>query len=127
MWLARVVGLNEKTVAMGGTTMPIRNPTPHDTSALSRDLDSHSRGLLRVDIPNHWAENVHALSNLAYAQVLHPWAFDELIEVNKQVVIARVKHMLDVLNKRYLRKVPPQEMNLWQLQNRVLYVRTEDM
>ncbi len=113
---------------MGGTTMPVRNPTPHDPNALIRDLDPHARGLLRGDIPNYWAENVHALSNLAYSQVLDPWVFDKLTEVNKQVVIARVKHILDALNERYLRKLPPQEMNLWQLLNHpVLYVRSEDM
>jgi hypothetical protein len=109
--------------------MPIRSPAPYDPNALLRDLDPHARGLLRDDTPNFWAENIHALSNLSYSKVLlDPYAFDELTAVNKRVVIAYVKHILDVLNEHYLRKVPSPEMDLWQLRNHpVLFVRTEEM
>jgi hypothetical protein len=82
---------------------------------------------LRDDTPNYWKENLHALSNLSGSQVLRPWTFDELTEANKWVVIAHVAHILEVLNKRYVRRVPPPEMDLWQLRNRVLFVRNEEM
>jgi hypothetical protein len=108
--------------------MPVRSPVPQDPNALRRDLDPRARGLLRYDTPNYWGEDVHALSNLSRSQVLRPRTFDELAEVNKRVAIAHIKHVLDVLNKSYLRRVPPPGMDLWQLQNHpVLFVRTEEM
>jgi hypothetical protein len=108
--------------------MGIRNPTSNDPNALSRNLDPHARGVLRGDIPNFWAKDAHALSRMTYEQVLHPEVFDNLAEVNKRVVIARVKHVLDILYKNYFRKEPPPNVQVWPIRNfPVLFVRTEDM
>jgi hypothetical protein len=91
--------------------MAIRNPTPHDPTALDRDLDPRARGLLWVDFPNFW-EDRNALRQLSRSQVLIPSTFDKLADVNKKVVIAHVNHILDVLRQRYLRTAPPPEVGL---------------
>jgi hypothetical protein len=109
-----------------------REPITYDLELFQRDLDPAARGVLREDIPNYWKADLHALSHLTTEQVLRPWTFDELPEENKFIVISLVRHVVDVLNHRYIRKEPVKVKHLetmWQFRGNfpILYVSNEAM
>ncbi len=69
-----------------------------------------------MDIPNYWKSDLPALKELAYEQVLMPWTFDKLSEDNKFIVISLVRHVVDVLNRRYVRKEPREHLDVSELE-----------
>lgn len=107
--------------------MSAREPIRYDSELFQRAIDPGARGLLRADIPNFWRSDLHALSNLANEQVLSPSTFDELPENNKFIVVALLRHIIDVLNRHYIRKEPATHFNMWQFRINypILYLSTE--
>jgi len=69
-----------------------------------------------VDTQNYWKADLPALKQLAYEQVLRPWTFDKLSEDNKFIVISLVRHVVDVLNRRYVRKDPREHLDVSELE-----------
>jgi hypothetical protein len=98
---------------------------------LRRDLDPAARGVLRGDIPNYWAADQHALYNLTsgvnFQFLRNPSTFDKLAEENKFIVVALVRHVVDVLNRRYIRKEPGVLLDMYRFRkvHPILYVSTE--
>jgi hypothetical protein len=88
----------------------------YDLELFRRDLDPAARGVLRDDFSNYWKPNLHALSKLTHEKVLMPGTFDELPEENKFVVISLVRHVVDVLNRRYVRKEPGDFLDMSELE-----------
>jgi hypothetical protein len=93
-----------------------REPIPYDLELFQRDLEPEARGVLRRDISGEWHPDVPALKNLATHHVLMPGTFDELPEDNKFIVISLVRHVVDILNRRYVRKDPGEYLDLSELE-----------
>ncbi|HET9714366.1 MAG TPA: hypothetical protein VFP64_20930, partial [Pyrinomonadaceae bacterium] len=74
-----------------------------------------------------WKADVPALSKLASEQVLEPTTFSGLPENNKFIVVALLRHVVDSLNKHYIRKEPAEHFDMWQfrINHPILYLSTE--
>ena len=107
--------------------MPAREPIRYDSGLFQRAIEPGARGVLRDDIPNFWKADVPALSKLASEQVLEPTTFSGLPENNKFIVVALLRHVVDVLNRRYIRKEPAEHFDMWQfrINHPILYLSTE--
>jgi hypothetical protein len=113
-----------------------REPISYNLELFERDLDPEARGFLRIDRPNYWKADIHALSNLTHGQGAEIfWSlseFDKLPENNKYIVVALLRRLVDVLNHRYIRKEPVNVKHLetmWQFQVNfpILYLSSEAM
>jgi len=107
--------------------MSAREPILFDSGLFQRDLNPKARGVLRDDTSNYWKTDLHALSILSNEQVLWPHAFSELPEDNKFIVIALVQHVIDILNRYYIREEFAKNLDIWQFQinHPILYLSTE--
>ena len=100
--------------------------TRADQNMLARGFNPGARGRLRVDTPNYWRDDVPALYNLSYQQVLDPYGFDKLPRPNKQAIASRVRHVVEIVEREYIRKTKPREIDHWQFGNYpILYVSSE--
>jgi len=87
-----------------------------------------SRGRLMVDTPNYWRDNVPALENLSYSDVLRPHNFDKLPLEYRQAIHKRVRIVVDILDLNYVRYDIPKNIGVWQLENfKVLYFSHESL
>ena len=88
------------------------NLIPYGLELFQRDLEPNARGVLRRDTPDSWVPDTPAIRNLAYGSILHAGQFDDLPEDNKFIVVALVRHVVDVLNSRYIRKEPFEHLDM---------------
>ncbi len=89
-------------------------------------LDPTARGRLRVDTPNYWDDDVHALDNLCRSPVLYGGAFDNLELPNQAAVLRGVHRVLSAVQRSYVRKTTDEAPNVWQFSNiPVVYVADE--
>ena len=102
-------------------------PTSDDPDALTRSLHPSARAVLLEDTPNFWSEDQPALTNLCEAPILALSQFDELDENNKVIIVARVRHVLDELARRYVRHVGTEGPDVYQLRLGNVTVRDGEM
>jgi hypothetical protein len=97
-----------------------REPIPYNLELFQRDLEPEARGVLWKDFratgPDDWGPDKPALNSLARAEILKPEKFDGLPEDNKFIVVALVRHVVDVLNRRYVRKEPGEYPDMSELE-----------
>jgi hypothetical protein len=122
-----------------------REPIPYNLELLQRDvLDPEARGFLREDRPNYWKADQHALSNLTVgsgsdivdsfsARYEFPDSIpDDIPDDNKYIIVALLRHVLDVFKHRYIRKEPVkvphlETMSTFRISYPILYVSSEPM
>ena len=119
-----------------------REPIPYNLELLQREvLDPEARGFLREDRPPYWKADQHALSNLTvgggsdiFQSFSASYEFpdsipDDIPDDNKYIVVALLRHVLDVLKHRYIRKEPGKHLDriTFRVNYPVLYLSTEAM
>jgi hypothetical protein len=108
--------------------MSFRDEIKYNINLLDRELDPAARGRLRVDTPNVWREDRHALTALSNSPIIDFSRFEELHEDNKFIVAALVNHLFQTLTDQYRRKEVPKELGKTFLSNyKVMYVTSEDL
>jgi hypothetical protein len=108
--------------------MAYRSIIEFDEGLLVRRLDPTANGTLRVDTPDYWGDNTHALTSLALSPIIHRNRFDRLPEDNKFIVAALVEHLLKQISVNYIRKEVPRGFEKTFLSNyRIMFVVSEEL